>query len=90
MKRAGRQEMLSKRIASAPVMDSYRNQVKEQVIQAMKTSSGRKITSSAGLAGEFDTPVVAAAGMWKTKLLTHRPNVENKLKKMTISESVLD
>lgn len=72
-------------------MDSYRNQVKGNVIQAMKTSSSSRNMMPSGLTGgDYDNPVEAAAGLWKTKLLSHRPNLDNKLKKMTISESVID
>lgn len=69
-------------------MDSYRNQVKARVIQAMKgTSSGRATVPNLHR-DECSSPVIEAAGVWKTKLLDQRPGIQNRLKKMTISEAV--
>lgn len=80
---------VSKRVTSAPIMDSYRNQVKERVLQAMKGQpSGRTTAPITNRDEDCSSPVMAAAGVWKTKLLEQRPQLHNRMKKMTISEAV--
>ena len=69
-------------------MGSYRNQVKAQVIQAMKGTSSRRISSAILERDETFSPVQEAAGVWKSKLLDQRPEIRNRLKRMTISEAV--
>ena len=66
-----------KRVASAPVANSYRNQVKAGILDAM-----RPRTDSDNLAA-----AKGVASAWRVKLLSSRPTLEKKLDKTSFTDS---